>query len=146
MGESLMVPDKKGVVIPIALIAVGVTMLGTMGGVFFRAGQIVQSQALQDAEWKAMRAEMRLELSTVREYKGEVQALREEIRDVKDGTGEFMRQSLQTQSEIKAQLETTTMSLREELRRQHGDYKLLRDYTEGRISHLPYRSPAPTGG
>lgn len=147
MGESLAVPDKKGVFVPVALLTLMVTMLGMGAGVLFKAGQIVQHQNNQAAAEAEMRADWK---EVIREFKDEIEAVRdmrtnaarqdERLTAIEQGTGDFMRSTIDRQSK----LESEQASIREELRRQDRDYRLLKDYTEGRISGLPYRPPAVT--
>lgn len=141
MGEKLKVPDRQGLFIPMAVVGVLVLLMTTMGGVLFRAGQIVQNQQRQDAEWMALRKDLKDDLATVRELKGAVDQQAERLGRVEETTSAFMQASTRAQAETAAKLDSTSDAINERIRLQQQEVRLLKDYTEGRISGLPYRPP-----
>lgn len=135
MGDEIRVPDKKGLVLPVALLGLLFAVLTCLGGLLFRAGSLVTGQERQNAEWDALRTDIKGKLQTVDELRGSIAQLQAEQLRFQTTTGDVLRVSLDKQSQQGAKLD----ALGEEIRRQERDRRLLQDYVEGRIADLPYR-------
>lgn len=145
MGEAVRVPDKRGIFIPLTFAGILLTTLVTMGGVFYRAGQIVQNQNTQEAariemnrQWSEALSDLKGELEGVREVRAAMTNVSNRVQTIEDSMSQFTRQAIEDQADLKAQQD----SLRRDLESQKNKHELLEDYTEGRISGLPYRPPS----
>jgi hypothetical protein len=142
MGDAVRIPDRHGWVIPSVLLGV----LATGGGLFFRAGQIVQNQNVQNEKVTEVLERFEAGVQELEDTKRDVRALEEQVQRIEKGTTEFIQASMQRQADLGASLDSTTLAIREELKRQQLEHRLLKDYTEARIDHLPYKPSGETDG
>lgn len=132
MGDEVLIPNGKrgGILLPLALLAL-------LGGIFFRAGEIVTAQRFQASEWGKMREELGTKLRQVDSLANEIEKLSGRHDEFAKGMTEFVRTSLERQANADANIQ----AIRDALAEAKKETRLLRDYTEGRISGLPYRPP-----
>lgn len=138
MGDQLRMPDTRGIVIPVALVAVLVGVLGTTMQLVYRAGLIVKGQEAQAAEWQSIKAK----IEAVDELEGKLAQLSAEQARFQGFVTDWVRASTDEQIEQKSR----SAAFEQELRRQERDRRLLQDYVEGRLGAMPYRPPSRTQG